>query len=515
LLTFEWIIGLLLAAVALSALARRVKVPYPAFLAIGGMLLAFLPSGPSWALEPKLALALFVAPVLLDAAFDTSLRDLRNNWLPVSTLVLVAVGVTTVAVAVVARWLRPDMSWPVAIALGAIVAPPDAAAATAILRQVKLPYQIQKILEGESLLNDASSLLIYRVAVGLVAAEHMKIREFVPSLTIALVGSLAAGYLFAQAWMLVTRRITEAPSAIITQFGGTFMVWILAERFGLSGILTIIAYAITIARTAPARTPARLRVSSYTVWETVIFVLNVLAFMLIGMQLRPIWSGLDADVRFKYCSFAAAILVVVILARIAWIMPYGALLRALKAHGLLPAHITAAAVPTLRRGIVVSWCGMRGIVTLAAAFALPETFPYRDLILLTAFAVVLGSLVIQGLTLRPLILTMKFEDDDPVAREAAHARTVAFRAALDEIDSDPSEEAEILRLEYRAVLLRAETEPDGGVATSELPADPIRRRAIAAARQALLSLRSTETIGDDAFHQVEEELDRAELSAEA
>ncbi|WP_298272350.1 sodium:proton antiporter [uncultured Bradyrhizobium sp.] len=510
-LTFEWIIGLLLAAVALSALARRIKVPYPTFLAIGGVLLTLLPWAPTWALEPELALALFVAPVLLDAAFDTSLRDLRNNWLPVSTLVVVAVGVTTTAVAVVAHWLRPDMPWPVAIALGAIVAPPDAAAATAILRQVKLPYRIQKILEGESLLNDASALLIYRVAVGLVAAEHMKIREFVPSITIALVGSLAAGYLFAQVWMMITRRVTEAPSAIITQFGGTFMVWIIAEHLGLSGILTIIAYAITIARTAPARTSARLRVSSYAVWETVVFVLNVLAFMLIGLQLRPIWSDLDAEVRWKYCSFAAAILAVVILARILWVMPYGALLRTLEARHLLPADVVEA-VPTLKRGFIVSWCGMRGIVTLAAAFALPEWFPYRDLILLTAFAVVLGSLVIQGLTLRPLILALNFDDDDPVGREAAHARSIAFRAALEAIETDPSEEAEILRLEYRAVLLRAET--DGGLSSRELPADPLRRRAIAAARQALLGLRRTEAIGDDAFHLVEEELDRAELSAE-
>ena len=515
-LAFEWIIGLLLGAVALSALARRLKVPYPTFLAIGGMLLAFVPGGPSWTLEPELALALFVAPVLLDAAFDTSLRDLRKNWLTVSTLVMVAVGVTTAAVAVVAHWLRPDMPWAVAIALGAIVAPPDAAAATAILRQVNLPYRIQKILEGESLLNDASALLIYRVAVGLVAAEHMKVHEFVPSVALALFGSLIAGFLFARVWTQITRRITEAPSAIITQFGGTFMVWIVAEHIGLSGILTIVAYAITIARTAPERTPARLRVASYAVWETVVFVLNVLAFIMIGMQLNPIWSGLDDEVRFKYCSFAAAILAVVILARIAWVMPYGAFLRALNAHGLLPPHVSPA-VPTVGRGIIVSWCGMRGIVTLAAAFALPESFPYRDLILLTAFAVVLGSLVIQGLTLRPVILALKFEEDDPVAREAAHARCIAYRAALGAIDSDPSEEAEILRLEYRAVLLRAETDPDPdiGVATSELPADPLRRRAIGAAREALLRMRQFEEISDDAFHQVEEELDRAELSAQA
>nr|WP_249158830.1 sodium:proton antiporter [Bradyrhizobium jicamae] len=513
-MTFEWIIALLLGAVALSALARRIKVPYPVFLAIGGMLLAFVPSGPSWALEPKLALALFVAPVLLDAAFDTSLRDLRSNWLPVSTLVLAAVGITTAAVAVTAHWLRPDMPWAVAIALGAIVAPPDAAAATAILRQVKLPHRIQKILEGESLLNDASALLIYRVAVGLVVAEHEKIREFAPSIALALVGSLVAGFLFARVWMMMTRRITEAPSAIITQFGGTFMAWIVAEHLELSGILTIIAYAITIAQTAPARTSARLRVSSYAVWETVVFVLNVLAFMLIGMQLRPILSGLDDELRFKYYAFAAIILAVVILARILWVMPYGAFLRTLKARNWLPAHVVPA-VPDVKRGLVVSWCGMRGIVTLAAAFALPEYFPFRDLILLTAFAVVLGSLVIQGLTLRPLILALNFDDDDPVGREAAHARSVAFRAALDEIDADPSEEAEILRLEYRAVLLRAETDPDGGLTSRELPADPLRRRAVAAARQALLKLRQTEAIGDDAFHLVEEELDRAELAVEA
>ena len=164
--TFEWLIGLLLSAVLLSALARRIKVPYPTFLAIVGVLLAFVPQGPAWTLEPDLALALFVAPVLIDAAYDTSLRDLRDNWLPVSTLVCVAVSLTTAAVAVFVHWLLPDMPWAAAIALGAIVAPPDAAAATAILRQVGLPYRILKILEGESLLNDASALLIYRVAVG-------------------------------------------------------------------------------------------------------------------------------------------------------------------------------------------------------------------------------------------------------------------------------------------------------------------------------------------------------------
>jgi len=512
LITLEWIIALLLGAVVLSALARRVKVPYPTFLAIGGVLLAFLPSGPSWTLEPDLALALFVAPVLLDAAFDTSLRDLRNNWLPVSTLVVMAVGVSTAAVAATVLVLVPDMPWSAAIALGAIVAPPDAAAATAILRQVNLPYRILKILEGESLLNDASALLIYRIAVGAAALHHFAWSKFAPTIVLALAGSLIAGYLAARIWSWLAGHVRDVPAAIILQFSGTFIVWIVAEHIGLSGILTVVAFAITIARSAPARIPARLRVPSYAVWETAVFILNVLAFMLIGMQLRPVWTRLDDVVRLQYAEVAACVLVVVILARMVWTMVYGTTLRTLRAQGLIRPDSTLA-VPTVRGGLVISWCGMRGIVTLAAAFALPDDFPYRDLIMLTACSVVLGTLVIQGLTLRPLILALQLKEDNPVAIEVARARAVAFRAALDEIDGDPSEEAELLRLEYRAALMQAEGNPEGGVAAAELPADPLRRSAIGAARRAILTLRESEEIGDDAFHQLEEELDRAELGA--
>ena len=215
--------------------------------------------------------------------------------------------------------------------------------------------------------------------------------------------------------------------------------------------------------------------------------------------------------RLKYCLVAAAVLGIVILTRIVWVMSYGAVLRLLIARRGFHSRRPMVA-PTLQGGIVVSWCGMRGIVTLAAAFALPENFPYRDLMLLTAFAVVLGSLVLQGLTLRPLIAALRLKDENPVTSEVARARAVAYRAALDEIDGDPSEAAEILRLEYRALLLRAED--DGGVASGELPADPLRRRAIRAARQSILELRQSEEIGDDAFHQLEEELDWAELSAQ-
>jgi CPA1 family monovalent cation:H+ antiporter len=514
---FEWTVALLLGAVVLAAIARRVGAPYPAFLALGGALLAFVPGGPTLVLEPDLALALFIAPVLLDAAYDTSLRDLKDNWLPVGSLVLIAVGLTTAAVAFVAHSLVPALPWGAAIALGAVVAPPDAAAATAVLRQVRPPHRIVTILEGESLLNDASALLIYRLALTTVLTGAFSFAEVGWTFLVSGPLSLLVGPVLARTYLRLTQSVEDAPSAIVLQFAGTFGVWMLAERIGLSPILTIVAYAITIARYAPIRTPARLRVPSYAVWETAVFVLNVLAFVLIGLQIRPILARLSTAERTEYGLVALAVLAVVILVRIAWVMTYntGARLHA-RWFGFHPPRPMLP--PTVRGGLIVSWCGMRGIVTLAAAFAIPESlpsgtpFPHRDLILLTAFSVVLGTLLLQGLTLRPLLLWLDLHDDDPVEREVGIARTAAYRAALDAIDGDRSPAAEALRREYAAALAQADKEPDGQV-PARLPADDLRRRTVAAAREAVVQLRQSGEIGDDAFHRLEEDLDWAEMSA--
>src|SRR6476660_1114032 len=190
---FEALVGILLAAVLLAALARRVGAPYPAFLALGGAILAFVPGVPTFSVQPELALALFVAPVLLDAAYDTSPRDLRENWAPVAGLVIVSVALTTAAVAFVVRALEPGMPWAAAVALGAVVAPPYAAAASAGLRQLRPPHRILTILEGESLLNDASALLIYRLAVGAAVSNAFSLRDVAPTFALAVAGSLVAG----------------------------------------------------------------------------------------------------------------------------------------------------------------------------------------------------------------------------------------------------------------------------------------------------------------------------------
>src|SRR5215210_3911704 len=260
----EQLLGLFVAAVILAAGARRVGAPYPVFLALGGALLAFSPV-PSFTLPPDLALALFVAPVLLDAAYDASLRDLKDNWAPVTSLVIFAVGLTTAAVAVVSHALLPAMPWAAAVALGAVVAPPDAVAATAVLRPLRPPHRILTILEGESLLNDASALLIYRLAVGAVAADGFSIRAVAPTFLVAVAGSVVVGPALGWLSMRTLSRVQHVPTAIILQFVFTFGVWILAEHIGLSGVLTVVCYAVFVARTAPERTPARIRIPSYAV----------------------------------------------------------------------------------------------------------------------------------------------------------------------------------------------------------------------------------------------------------
>ncbi len=507
----EVLIGLLLAATVLAAAARHVRAPYPVFLALGGALLAFIPGAPTLTVLPELALALFVAPVLLDAAYDASPRDLRDNWAPVAGLVVVAVSLTTIAVAVVARTLIPALPWAAAIALGAIVAPPDAAAATAVLRQLSPPQRILTILEGESLLNDASALLIYRLAVGAVAANGFSIGAVAPAFLFAVVGSVIVGPALGWLTLRVTDRVRDVPTAIIFQFVSTFGVWILADRIGLSAVLTMVCYAVTVARTAPARIPARIRIPSYAVWDTVVFVLNVLAFVFIGLQIRPILTSLEPAARGQYLAVAGAVLVTVIVVRIAWHMSFNAFVRwRERRFGFRPPRPMLR--PTVGSGLVISWSGMRGIVSLAAAMALPGAFPFRDLILLTAFSVVLGTLALQGLTLGPLLRALDLRDDDPVGHEVTLARERALRAGLAGIEHDHSAVAEAVRQEFVAHLGSVDDYPELGE-VGQIAHRDIHRRVLQAARQAVFAMRASDEIGDNAFHQMEEQLDWIEMSS--
>jgi Na+/H+ antiporter len=504
----EALLVMVLAAVILAALARRVGAPYPVFLALGGAFLAFLPGAPSFTLPPELALALFIAPVLLDAAYDASPRDLKDNWAPLTSLVVFAVGLTTAAVALVAHTFVPEMPWAAAIALGAIVAPPDAAAATAVLRQLKPPHRILTVLEGESLLNDASSLLIYRVAVGAVAANSFSLGSVAPTFILAVGGSVLAGPALAWLVLRVTERVQHVPTSIILSFLSTFGVWIFAERVGLSGVLTMVCYAVMVARSSPERTPARIRVPAYAVWDTVIFVLNILAFVFIALQLRPIWESLEPSDRGRYFAVAGAVLMTVIVVRLAWHMSFNSIVRwRHNRRGFNPPRPMLR--PSFGSGLVISWAGMRGIVSLAAAAALPSTFPFRDLIVLTAFSAVLGTLIIQGLTLKPLLRALKLHDDDPVGREATAARQRALLAGLQTLEHEQSPFADAMRKELKVSL--APGGPQGDISRQSAYGE-MRRTALQASRQAILAMRASDEIGDDAYHLVEQELDWLEMT---
>ena len=507
---FEIIIALLLGGAALAALARRMGAPYPALVALAGAALALVPGVPTLVLDPELALALFVAPVLVDAAFDASPRDLRANWRPIASLALGAVLLTVVVVAAVARLLVPELPWAAAIALGAIVAPPDAAAATTVLKALRPPYRLLTILEGESLFNDASALLIYRMAVGATLAGALSGWSVVPTLLVVTIGSVVLGLALSRVTLWVNARIRDVATAIVLQFCSTFLVWILAENLHLSGIITMVVYAMAASRRAPDIMPARIRIPAWAVWEVAVFVLNVLAFILVGFQLKAIAARLTVATGVRYAAIAAAVTLAVIVARLVWVSGAAAVSRWLcrpRADGT-PAPESAVAL-TSRAAAIVGWCGMRGTVTLAAALALPTSFPFRDLILTTAFGVTLTTLVVQGLTLRPLLLRLRLEDDGAVDREIRLARVETLRAALDATApfARGGGAAGLVRQAYALQLQHAESAESDGAGEDQA----VVRATGEAQRHRLLALRSDGTIGDAAFQRVEEELDWMEL----
>lgn len=498
---FESMLILAALAILLLQVSRRLSVPYPTMLALAGAVVAGLPWAPKIEIEPELMLALFVAPALLDAGYDFPPRAVRRNWLPILALAAAAVLFTTAAVAWAGVALA-GLPIAAAIALGAIVAPPDAAAATAMLGHLSLPRRTVTVLKGESLLNDAVALLIFTAAVaaaGSPASNAAVLRE----LALAVPAGVLLGFLAGRAYLVVHRLIAGTLGGTVFEFVVTFGVWIVAERLHFSAILAVVAYAMTLARSMPERQSARDRVHSYAVWEAVVFLLNVLAFLLMGLQARAIVTRLEPLELGRALAFSAIVLVLVIVVRVAWVMLYNRTISLVFRIGKWEG------APTLGQGLVVSWCGMRGLVTLATALALPFTFPGRDLIMLCALAVVLGTLILQGLTLGPLIRALRFPPDTSFDAEVARSRVRLLDSAIDELDGRTDEAALRQREMYETErAISAKGEDPRLVA----PLDDIRRRTIAVKREKLARLRRAGAIEEDVFHALEEELDWAELA---
>jgi len=502
---FESTLALLGIAVVLLQLARSLRVPYPALLALVGGCVAGLPFAPRIQIQPQLALALFVAPAVMDAAFDIPPRELLRNWLPLVSLAVVLVLLTAAAVAV-AGVKFAQLPIAAAIALGAIVAPPDAAAASAVLREFDLPRRTMGVLQGESLLNDAVALLVFGIAVSAATAGDPW-SHVVPRLSVA----VPVGALFGASVGIVAKhifpRLGETMSYVLMQFLVTYGTWLAADRLGLSPIMAVVALAAVASRDAPARSSARGRVNSNVVWSVVVFVLNVLAFLLMGLQARVILTKLEGPALLHDVKFAAIVLALVIAVRFAWVMTFGWVLR--RFHRFFATWVSPGVpVPIVRIGVLVSWCGMRGLVTLATAFALPPDFPGRDLNVLAAFTVVAGTLVAKGFTIRPLIAWLRIAPDRSLDEEVAITRRGMLDAALAELEGVNDEGVEALRAELTAQ--RDSSDSRSRPVTSH---DRARLRAVSAARRFLIERRRQGQIFEDTYHRLEDELDRAELHA--
>src|SRR5215208_2394928 len=418
------LISLLLAVSVLAATSRAIGVPYPIVLVLGGLVMGFIPAVPEVELDPELVLVVFLPPLLYSAAFFASLRDLRYDIRSISLLAIGLVIATACAVAVVAHALIDGLPWAAAFALGAIVAPTDPLAATEIGRRLGLPRRIATILEGESLINDGTALVIYRVAVGAVGGTFSLADagvKFVAGAAGGIAIGLAVGWVIAE----IRKRLDDPPVEVTISLLTGYAAYVPAERVGASGVLAAVTIGIYIGWRAPEISSSRQRIAGYSMWTILTFLLNALLFVLIGLQLPLILDGLQDEPMGELIGIAAAVAAVVIVCRLLWMHLMTGAIRALDRRASKRERRG-----TWRGRMVGGWAGMRGAVSLAAALALPADFPARDQLLFITFGVILATLVLQGLTLPAVIRWSGVHDDGAEAAEELLARRRATEAAL-------------------------------------------------------------------------------------
>jgi CPA1 family monovalent cation:H+ antiporter len=514
--TIELVFALLACLAVLAAVARRVDIPYPMMLVLGGLAISLVPGVEPVRLDPELVFFLFLPPILSAAGYFTPIRDFRFN---LRSILLLAVGLvlfTMVVVAVVARGVIPDLPWGAAFALGAIVAPPDAIAATSVTQRMALPRRIITVLEGESLLNDATALIAYRAAVAATLTGAFSLAGVGGDFLISGLGGLAIGALFGWLTARLLRLIGDTTIEIILTFLASFGAYLLAEQFHVSGVLAAVAMGLVLGRMSTQVMTAESRVQGEAVWQVVVFLINGLVFVLLGLQLPSVLAGLAGRSPWELAGYGAAVSLAIIVARIVW-MPFGAYLPR-----FLSARIRASdPYPPWQNVAIVSWAGMRGIVSLAAALSLPAGFPERDLLIFLTFCVILATLIGQGLTLPFLIRWLGVRDDGGGEREEAKARFVAARAGLERLEelalADWTHEEHVadMRAHYEArqsrFLARYRGEDGDGHEQRGQASERLEGELIAAELSAVVRLRDDGVINDEVLRRVQRDLDLERL----
>lgn len=512
---FETILALLLASTALAVLARRVNVPVPIVMVLGGILVALVPGLHLVEIDPDLAFAIFVPPLLFRAAITTSVRGLRANLRAVLLLAVGLVCATALVVGVVAHYTLHDLGWEESFVLASIVAPPDAVVALALAHTLKLPRRAVTILEGETLLNDTTAFVLYRLAVRAAMTGEFDWKMAVPRFLMVGLGGIVAGYLVYLVVKWMGRYLKDPILENVVWLLAPFAAYLPAEAVGASGVLAVVVSGVLLRRSSSLTVSAKTRMQANEVYDVVEHVLNTLIFILIGMQLGEIFRDPASPPIAEMIRGTAIVAGVVMVVRIVWMF--------LGAYGprVVSRRIRSAeASPPVRSVVLLSWIGMRGGDSLVTALALPEGIKGRDLIVSVTFGVILATLLVQGLTLSPLVRILRLPTDRSLDAEESLARrhmTAAGDSHLATVAEEGMVPAHVVERVRRRHVERSEQridlndEQDKKVA--EIVSD-VERALIATQRRSVVKLQREGVIDDAVLRLIERELDLEELALE-
>lgn len=518
--TIELVLGLLLAVAGLALLARKLQIPYPILFVIGGLLLGFVPGLPVLHLNPELIFVLFLPPLLYPAAFLTPWREFRANLRPILWL---AIGLVLFTTLVVAWFAHQFIGLPLAagFVLGAIISPPDAVAATAITQTLRVPRRIVAILDGESLVNDATSFTAYRFAVAAMLTGGFSLAQASGKFVFVVVGGIAVGLAVGRVAASVQRRLDDPTVQTTLSLLTPYVTYLTAETAHVSGVLAVVVAGLYVGWLAPEILTSRMRLVAFSVWSMVVFILNGFIFILIGLQLPEVVHELSGHTLREAIWYAVLVVGLITLVRVAWFFTFSYVPR-------ISQHFRKHnPKPSWRDLIIMSWAGMRGVDSLAAALALPFVirkdvpFPDRGMIVFLTFGVILGTLVVQGLTLAPLIRWLKITDDHSLEEEERLARLKANQAALTKITeiaksrklSDNLVRRARAEYEDRITQLAGHDNSDGDAKLSLFAPDyeELLKEGLNEERKTILDLRNNLVINDNVLRKIQRDIDLAEV----
>lgn len=514
------VLFLLACVIALAAISKRSRIPYPTMLVLAGLAIALIPGLPTVRIDPQIVFLVFLPPILYSAAWNTWWHDFRRNIRSISLLAMGLTLVTAAGVAVVAHAVIPGMSWATAFVLGAIVSPPDASAATAICRTLGVSRRIVTLIEGESLVNDSVGLIAYRFAVAAVVTGQFSFGQAAGQLLLGIVGGIAVGIGAGFLISLLHKRIKDPTITTTLSLLAPYIAYLPAESIQVSGVLATVAAGLFVSRESPRLFTPQSRLEIIHVWDVLVMTLNGLAFVIIGLQLVDATRAMASYRETTLLWFGLAIVGTTILIRVIWVFPMSSLANRMLAKG-------SGTLPWQARSIV-AWTGMRGIVSLSAAMAIPMTvapldpgspagaFPHRDLIVLLTFAVIFATLVLQSLTLPAMIRSFGPVVADDNQHEELVARLLAASAALKKLEEtaahhqhgDPA--LERVCAEYTQRVESAAKEVSGAADHTKgraSPEDSFRRLAISEQRKAIVELRNRGELTEEVFRSIERDLD--------